>query len=115
MLNVEEYPNIKFDNIGWDTIAMTPKQLFEINKKFSPSVNTNIEKESVFNSTWPLTFSLLNNLLVLLMAWTNPWYHNDLSKNKVFVIGESYPVSNIETTINISIVLFCHQQILLKC
>lgn len=49
IMNVEEYPNLKFDNSGWDTIAMSPKQLFEINKKVSPSVNTNVEKESVFN------------------------------------------------------------------
>ena len=49
IMYVEEYPNIKIDNFGWDTIAMTPKQLFEINKKDSASVNTNIEKESVFN------------------------------------------------------------------
>ena len=34
IMNVEEYPNLKFDNSGWDTIAMSPKQLFEISKKF---------------------------------------------------------------------------------
>ncbi|MGL5246108.1 MAG: DNA polymerase III subunit beta [Mycoplasmoidaceae bacterium] len=49
IMNVEEYPNLKFDNSGWDTIVLSAKQLFEISKKVSPSVNTNIEKESIFN------------------------------------------------------------------
>ncbi|MGL4616708.1 MAG: DNA polymerase III subunit beta [Mycoplasmoidaceae bacterium] len=49
IMNVEEYPNLKFDNSGWETIILSAKQLFEISKKVSPSVNTNIEKESIFN------------------------------------------------------------------
>ena len=49
IMKTEEYPNLKFELDNPESLILPIEKIAEINKKVSPSVNTNIEKESVFN------------------------------------------------------------------
>ena len=49
IMKTEEYPNLKFELDDPESLILPIEKIAEINKKVSPSVNTNIEKESVFN------------------------------------------------------------------
>ncbi|MGL4647234.1 MAG: DNA polymerase III subunit beta [Mycoplasmoidaceae bacterium] len=110
ILNVEEYPNIKFEYDQWTYLKINKDHLIKINRKVAPSVNNNLEKNSVFNGIYFDSESQENCLKVIASDTYKMSYLNfSYSGSKIKLLLDPLILRSILDFINQDVYFYCKE------